>query len=150
MDWLVIVGPAAAAAGVAGAVVWGLVYRKGNQVWASKADVEKLATNAVTRTELDGLGTRVSDLAEQVTGAAQLADENHDKISLMERDLEHRSEIMGASVVIPLQQIADRLEAMQKTQSEMAMTQATHTSDMKALGRGFDELKERFNRIEDR
>lgn len=152
MDWLSLVGPISTIAASTGAVVWGLVYWKGNQTWASRSSVAKLAADVAAlpaRAELDGLGARVSEIDRRQTATDKLADENHDRIEIMDRDLQHRSELMATSVVGPLQQIADRLEAMQRTQSEMLAVQATHSADMKALGRGLDEMRDRFNRRED-
>ena len=146
MDWPSIVGAGVGAAGLSGVVVWGLVYRKGSEVWASKKAVEKM----VTVDQLNGLGTRVSELAQKHEGIAKLADENHDNIALLDKDAKHQVQLMATSVVQPLQGIANRLEEMQKTQVRMLETQATHGSDLKALGRGFDEMKQRQNSLDDR
>lgn len=137
MEWLAHAAGVTTAGAAVALVLWPLIQQRGNRVWAPRKDVEAMETKQ------NALAAQVDDHGDEI-GEIKATNQAQDL------QIQHQSEMVAASIVEPLRGISKRLEEMQGTQSKMLLTQATHTAEMRALGRGLDDMKNRLNEREGR
>lgn len=97
-----------------------------------------------TRKELDGLGSRVTKLAKENAATKAMADDNRDRLALMEQAAEHQRQRMDDVFVQPLQAITKRLETMSDRQETHGTAIARVEEGFKGIKVTLDDLKGRL------
>lgn len=112
------------------------------------------ATKEETEKDLNGFGSRVTDLKNHVAALEQLAEGNEKRVSLIEQQMSNDHDRWKEQVGDPIKKMSTKIDQIVASLTDIQLAHGgqlgEHGRDLKALGRTTDDLKQRVGTLEAR